>query len=110
MALYFTIGGISLAVFYTLCAVGGFSTGYWAVFMSTAAESFGTNLRATATTTVPNFVRGSVPLLTMSFKLLTDSIGILGAAIVVGASSVVLAFVGLVPLAETFGVDLDYHE
>jgi len=52
IAAYFAFGGISSTVFYALCALGGITTGYWAVFVSTAAELFGTNLRATVTTTV----------------------------------------------------------
>jgi MFS family permease len=107
---YFTLGGMSNAVMYALCGFAGFATGYWAVFVSTAAELFGTNLRATVTTTVPNFVRGSVPLLAMTFKGLSHSIGIVTAAIAVGAGTLVLAVVGLLSLPETFGVDLDFHE
>jgi MFS family permease len=111
LALYFAVGGTSATVFYVLCGIGGATTGYWAVFVSTAAELFGTNLRATVTTTVPNFVRGSVPLLTTAFEALRHgSAGNVGAAIAVGAGSVVLAFVGLAAIPETFGVDLDFHE
>jgi putative MFS transporter len=110
MILYFAIGGTSQIVFYALCAYGGIASGYWAVFMATAAELFGTNLRATVTTTVPNFVRGTVPLLTLSFKGLIDSLGIVGAAIAVGAGTLVLAAFGLAMLPETFHVDLDFHE
>ncbi|MDB4957297.1 MAG: transporter [Myxococcales bacterium] len=110
MTLYFTIGGTSSTVFYALCLLGGAATGYWAVFVSTAAEMFGTNLRATVTTTVPNFVRGSVPLLTMSFKAIAPSQGVIFAAVAVGAGTIVVACIGLWSLPETFGVDLDYHE
>lgn len=110
MGLYFTVGGTSLTVFYILCALGGAVSGYWAVFVATAAELFGTNLRATVTTTVPNFVRGSVPLLTMSFKAITPGLGVVGAAVAVGTGSLVLALLGLSQLNETFGADLDYYE
>ena len=110
LALYFTIGGMSNDLMYALCAFAGFATGYWAVFVSTAAELFGTNLRATVTTTVPNFVRGAVPLLLMTFKRLIHPMGIVPAAIAVGAGTLVLAFVGLAAVPETFGVDLDFHE
>ncbi len=58
--LYFTIGGTSFVAFYAICAAIGLSTGYWAVFVTAAAEQFGTNLRATVATTTPNFVRGSL--------------------------------------------------
>ncbi len=110
IAAYFTIGGRSIDVFYALCMVGGMASGYWAVFVSTAAELFGTNLRATVTTTVPNFVRGSAVLLTTGFKELTPSFGLLGAALVVGVFTMSVAVVGLISLKETFGVDLDFHE
>jgi MFS transporter, putative metabolite:H+ symporter len=111
-ALYFTIGGTSEAVFYVLAFTGGFATGYWAVFVATAAELFGTNLRATATTTVPNFVRGSAVLLTTAFKSLSADAGLslVTSAIIVGVFSLAIAFAGLFTLHETFGVDLDFHE
>lgn len=110
MALYFTVGGASSELFYALCLLGGAATGYWAVFVSTAAELFGTNLRATVTTTVPNFVRGSlVPVLAV-FRSLKGDHGVIESAVVVGAVTLAIAVVGLVMLDETFGVDLDYVE
>jgi MFS family permease len=107
---YFAIGGVSHTGFYVLCTLGGFAMGYWAVFVTTAAELFGTNLRATVTTSVPNFVRGSAVLLTIGFTALTPSLGILGAAIAIGVISFGVAFAGLFAVHETFSVDLDYHE
>jgi hypothetical protein len=80
------------------------------VFVSTAAELFGTNMRATVTTTVPNFVRGFVPLLTMSFTALKGGLGISGAALAVGIGTLVIATIGLFSVPETFGVDLDFHD
>lgn len=115
LALYMAIGGSSIELMYALCALAGFSTGYWAVMVSTAAELFGTNLRATATTTVPNFVRGSVPLLTGSYEWLRGSptepwLGPLKAASIVGFTSIAIALLALFALPETYGKDLDYHE
>jgi len=110
LLLLFTLGGTSSSVFFGLCLFGGAASGYWAVFVATAAELFGTNLRATVTTTVPNFVRGAVPLLTMSYKALKPGFAPLGSAIAVGLGTFVLAIVGLASLKETFGVDLDFHE
>ncbi len=107
---YFTLGGQSLDGFYVLALIGGISTGYWAVFVSTAAELFGTNLRATAATTVPNFVRGSLVPVALAFSALKGPLGLIGAAIAVGAATIVLAFIGLTLIHETFGCDLDYHE
>jgi MFS family permease len=107
---YFTLGGISQNGFYALALFGGFATGYWAVFVSTAAELFGTNLRATAATTVPNFVRGSLVPVLLAFTALKDSIGVIEAAIVVGVGCMTIAIVGLFLIHETFGIDLDFHE
>jgi MFS family permease len=107
---YFLFGGRSLTTFYVLAGVGGLGIGYWAVFVSTGPELFGTNLRATVATTVPNFVRGSLVLLTSGFQLLEGPLGTLGAAIAVGVFSYGVAFAGLFALRETFGVDLDFHE
>jgi len=88
----------------------GLFTGYWAVFATIGAEQFGTNLRATVATTSPNFVRGSVVLLTIMFEQLTKPLGLLGSAAAVGVFAIGVAVVGLVGLRETFGVDLDYLE
>jgi putative MFS transporter len=107
---YFALGGTSLTAFYVLSVLGGVTTGYWAVFVSTAAELFGTNLRATVATTVPNFVRGSLVLLTVGFTELRGPLGLIGSAIAVGVFSLGVAFAGLLALRETFGVDLDFHE
>jgi len=107
---YFALGGTSPTAFYVLSALGGVATGYWAVFVSTAAELFGTNLRATVATTVPNFVRGSLVLLSLGFTNLRGPLGVTGSAIAVGVFSLGVAFAGLAALRETFGVDLDFHE
>lgn len=96
--------------FYTICAALGFATGYWAVFVTIAAEQFGTNLRATVATTVPNFVRGSVVLITLSFNALKPYYGIINGALIVGAACLLLAFGALWKLSETYGKDLDYFE
>src|ERR1044071_3341384 len=80
VAAYFLVGGLSSALFYALCGLGGVATGYWVVFMSTAAELFGTNLRATVAITAPNFVRGSPVLVTIGFKPPTPPLGLVGAA------------------------------
>ena len=66
--LYFLYGGTSVTVFYSIVSFIGFATGFWAVFISTAAELFGTNIRATATTTAPNFVRASTILISLLSK------------------------------------------
>jgi hypothetical protein len=96
--------------FYLICAGLGLATGYWATFVTIGAEQFGTNIRATVATTVPNFVRGAVVPLTLAFKALQEQMPLLQAAMWVGLVSLGLAFVGLYFLKETFSKDLDYHE
>lgn len=80
------------------------------MFVTTAAEQFGTNLRATVATTTPNFVRGSVVFLAMGFQALFEPIAVVGAAAVCGVFSLGVAVLGLIGLRETFGVDLDFVE
>jgi MFS transporter, putative metabolite:H+ symporter len=110
IALYFMPGVKSLNAFYALCGLLGFATGYWAVFVTIASEQFGTNIRATATTTVPNFVRGAVVPLTLGFQALTPRVGIEMSGIICGAIALALAFLGLSALEETYGKDLDFVE
>ncbi len=100
----------SVAHFYFLCSLLGFSTGYWAVFVTIAAEQFGTNLRATVATSAPNFVRGSVVLIAASFQTLIPTMGMAYSALTVGLVCLLIAFVSLMSLHETFGKDLDYIE
>ncbi|HXT01516.1 MAG TPA: MFS transporter [Elusimicrobiota bacterium] len=107
---YLNLPGLALAPFYAICFGLGFATGYWAVFVTIASEQFGTNIRATVTTTVPNFVRGSLVAVSWAFAALKPGRGILGAAGLVGAACFALAFLSLLGLRETFGKDLDYLE
>jgi hypothetical protein len=109
--LYFLAGrGASPAGLLALCGVLGFAGGYWAVFVTVAAEQFGTNIRATVATTVPNFVRGLVVVVNLMFLAVRPRLGLFGAALAVGALWFVLAIVSALRLRETFGVDLDYVE
>jgi MFS transporter, putative metabolite:H+ symporter len=107
---YFTIGARSLVAFYACCAFVGVATGYWAVFVTTASEQFGTNLRATVTTTAPNFVRGAVVPMTFAYAALRPSLGVVGGAVAIGAVVLALALLALRGLRETYGVDLDFVE
>ncbi len=107
---YLNTYNISLNLFYTLCFVMGISIGYWAVFVTIASEQFGTNLRATVTTTVPNFVRGGVVVITLSFEALKGSFGLGGAAAIVGSITIALALISLYFMEETYHKDLDYLE
>lgn len=112
VSIYFLATGISLQLFYWICGLLGFSVGYWVVFMTIATEQFGTNIRATVTTTVPNFVRGAVVPLTFLFQsiqLLFNG-SIVYAGIGVGVICLALAFWSLAGMQETFHKDLDYLE
>jgi predicted MFS family arabinose efflux permease len=109
-AAYFLLGPRSRAAFYGVCVALGVATGYWALFVTMASEQFGTNLRATATTCAPNFVRGSVVPLTLTFQLLRGSLGVALAAILVGIAALVFAGIAASGLEETFGRDLDFVE
>lgn len=111
VAVFLTHTGGTATDLYALCAAMGFGIGYWAVFVTIAAEQFGTNLRATVTTSVPNFVRGSVPLLTAAFiGLKARGLSLVASASVVGAACLALALVSLWHMEETYGKELDYLE
>ncbi|MEN9698999.1 MAG: hypothetical protein RLZZ301_197 [Bacteroidota bacterium] len=102
---------ISASTYYLLCFLLGAGTGYWAIFVTIAAEQFGTNIRSTAANTIPNFVRGSVNIVVLFFSLLVSlkvNDGI--AATVVGVFFIGLALYSLTKLQETFAKDLDYFE
>ncbi|WP_295053811.1 MFS transporter [Sulfuricurvum sp.] len=107
---YFTLSGASAQSFYIAVFLLGLFCGYWALFITMAAEQFGTNIRATVATTVPNFVRGSVVPITSSFMLLKQSMGVLGSAAIVGSVVFTIALVALYFTRETFHEDLDYIE
>ncbi len=102
--------GFSSFGMYVLATYLGLAAGYWAVFVTMAAEQFGTNLRSTVATTVPNFVRGAVVLITSSFVALKGQMGLLGAAWVVGIACFILAATSLAGLEDTHGRDLDFVE
>jgi putative MFS transporter len=112
--------------FYVTCFLVGAGIGYWALFVTIAAEQFGTNLRSTVATTVPNFIRGTVIPLTLMFKFLRDwiteeytptlglasanSAGIVYGALAVGVFTIIIAFIALTAIDETYGRDLNFEE
>jgi putative MFS transporter len=110
IALYFLQGSRSPGFFYGVCFALGFASGYWAIFITIAAEQFGTNLRATVATTVPNFVRGMVVPITLLFQFFRHSLSLETSALVVGALCLAGGFAALISLEETFHKDLDYFE
>ena len=109
---YFTFAKQSQFLFYTVVVLIGFATGYWAVFVSTASELFGTNLRATVTTSVPNFVRGGTIIINTLFIYFANSLnfGNIYSAVIVGFIIFSLSLWAWYHLEETFGKDLDYVE
>ncbi len=110
VVIYFMAGGVSAEAFYGICGLLGFGIGYWAIFVTIAAEQFGTNLRATVATSVPNFVRGMTVPITMLFLYFRNQFGLQQGAIMVGCLTMAIALFSLWRLEETFHKDLDYFE
>lgn len=110
ISVYFMLRGVSPALFYMHCMAIGLAVGYWAIFITIAAEQFGTNLRATVASTVPNFIRGMVIPVTFSFQYLKGLLGIIQSAAIVGSICLVISFYALYHLEETFHKDLNYIE
>lgn len=108
--LYYPIG--SATAFYLVCFFLGIGIGYWALFVTIAAEQFGTNLRSTVATTVPNFIRGTVIPLTLLFSFLRNqmNVNIMNAALIVGLITVVIALFALRAIDETYSRDMNYVE
>lgn len=108
---FFVSTGVSNATFYIMLLIIGIPNGYWSVFVTTASEQFGTNLRATVTTTVPNFVRGATALVTTAFDFLRgNSLGVVTAAVIVGVVVLALAFYASATIEESHHKDLNYFE
>jgi MFS family permease len=108
---FYLYGGIQkLRDFYVLCFVLGSATGYWAVFVTMASEHFGTNFRSTATTSIPNFVRGSVLPITFLYTTLQGIVPRIESALITGLLCVGIALWSLSQLHETWGRDMDFVE
>jgi len=107
---FFHLYGGTASRLYWACALLGFGTGFWAIFVTIGAEQFGTNLRATAATTIPNMVRGSLVLITAMFTALQGNLSYANAAIVTGAIVMAVAISATFFSRETFGKDLNYLE
>jgi MFS family permease len=113
MVLFFSALNDSDDRMYAICGFLGFSTGYGAIFNQMAAEQFGTNLRATAATTIPNMVRGALPLINLLFlDILQKSLGwsIIQSGIFTGAIVMGITLIAFVFTEETYHKDLDYLE
>lgn len=117
--LIFTLIGVAIMLFgntntetkyYLFCVWLGFGTGYWAMFVTLAAEQFGTNIRNTATTTVPNMVRGLVPVMIFAFDSLKGHFPVVESAAIVGVVVFGLAFYSSLTISETHDRDLEFTE
>lgn len=95
---------------YLNCLGLGFSAGFWAIFATMGTEQFGTNLRATAATTIPNIVRGTLPLIILLFKYLREATNFITGASITGAICITLGLMAVFFSKETFGKDLNFVE
>ncbi len=95
---------------YWICLGLGFATGFWAIFVTMGAEQFGTNLRATAATTIPNIVRGTLPLIIFLFKYLREATNFITGAAITGTICITIGLTAVYFSKETFGKDLDFIE
>ena len=107
---YLNLYQASSFVFYSFIVALGFSVGFWAMFVTVASEQFGANLRATTTTTVPNFVRGSLVPISLLFDFIKVRSDIITAGYAVTAVTIGIAAIALYNLQDTFGKELDYIE
>ncbi len=110
ICLYLFVPPTTLQGFYFRCALMGFGCGFWALVATNAAEQFGTNLRATVATSVPNFIRGALIPITFLFQQLKPSVGLINAAAIVGIACALCGMASAFASRETFGKDLDYSE
>ncbi len=112
ITLYFTAlwNGTAMGM-YIVCAGLGLGTGYWAIFVTMGAEEFGTNIRATAATTIPNMVRGLLAVLILPmFKFLRDYFSYYNAGLITSIVIMLIGIIALINIKETFGKDMDFVE
>jgi len=107
---YLNSTGMGSSQFLKICFIMGCSVGYWATFVTIASEQFGTNLRATVTTTVPNFVRGALIPINGAFAFFKVHYGMINAGYIMMIMLTVISLFSLSQLQETFGKDLNYME
>lgn len=113
LILFFSGYNRSDSTMYAICTLLGFSTGFWAIFVTMGAEQFGTNLRGTAATTIPNMVRGALPLINMMFlDLFQKSWGwsLVYSGIITGIVVMTITLIAYYFTEETFHKDLNYVE
>lgn len=100
----------SAEMYYFYCVWLGLGTGYWAMFVTVGAEQFGTNIRSTAATTIPNMVRGTVVLMTLMFTFLKPSSGVLFSGILVGIVCFMFGIYSTLTIPETHDKEMDFLE
>lgn len=105
---YLSSRGITEQEFHWLALFMGLAVGYWATFVTIASEQFGTNLRATVTTTAPNFVRGALIPSTLLFEYFVHRFSIITAGYIMIFLLTGIAMLALTQLKESFNKDLDY--
>lgn len=110
MVVYTQSVGATPGFIHFLCFVLGTCAGYWAVLVTTAAEQFGTDIRSTVATSVPNFVRGSGMIIASSFLYLKPHFTIINTVLIIGGIVFAMGFLALYLLKETYGKDLDFLE
>lgn len=110
LVVFFFSQGFSATYYYAFCALSGLAIGYWVNLITIAAEQFGTNIRATAATSIPNFARATLLPMNLALAALKPELGIAMAALIVGGAALVIALLSLTQLEETFTKDLDYHD
>lgn len=111
IASYFFLNGISAFLFYSIITAMGVSMGgLWAIFMVNASEQFGTNVRSTVTTTVPNFVRGTTVLVSLGIASLKLPYGLWTAGLIIGTLCIAFSLLSIFGSEETYGKELDYSE
>ncbi|WP_291274789.1 MFS transporter [Flavobacterium sp.] len=117
--LLFTIIGVLLLLggmaktdisYYFFCTWLGFGTGYWAMFVTVGAEQFGTNIRSTAATTIPNMVRGLLPIMLLGFDSFKTSTNVITSAFLIGIIVFFLAIYATLTIPETHNIELNYNE
>ncbi len=110
-SIVYLFGGIRESdTIYALCVITGFGIGYWAMFVTIGAEQFGTNLRATAATTIPNMVRGTVVGMTTLYSVFKGSFSVVEAGALVGVICYAIGFYSTLTIPETHDRDLDFLE
>lgn len=110
LVLFFTQHNSSPAYFYFICAGLGFGSGISVLYIITSAEQFGTNLRASAATSITNFVRGFAPLLFLIFTPLRNYTGYIQGAWLIGTGVMAISLSALYFTKESFGNNLDFVE